>query len=129
MSTCSSPHFLRASSLLRPDQIAVIALVERLVLEHRNVGLAQLLQHEVERALRADEHRGEGDVEFKPLRLELAPGRVRLLDPPRAQVDVAPAGEQVFLVPVALAVAHEHKQSVGHCITLSLSSPGRREAA
>ena len=128
MCTCSSPHFLRASSLLRPDEVAVVALVERLVLEHRQFALAQLGQHQIERALRALERRGEGDVEGEPLRLELAAGLARFLDALLGQADVAPAGEQVLQVPVALAVAHEHEKPVGHCILRSPSVPARRSS-
>src|SRR5664280_1804924 len=44
------------------------------------------------------------------------------------QVDIAPAGEQVLQVPVALAVTHEHEKTVGHFTALShlrnLSTPG-----
>ena len=74
-----------------------------------------LLQHEVERALRALERRGEGHIECEPLRLQLAAGLARFLDALLGQIDVAPAGEQVFQVPLALAVAHEHEKTIGHC--------------
>ena len=102
--------------LVEPGEIAVVALVERLVLDHRRFGLAHLVQHQVERALRALERRGEGDIEHDALALELAPGLARFRDALLGQVDVTPAGEQVLQVPVALAVPHEHKKSVGHSI-------------
>ena len=53
---------------------------------------------------------------LKPLRLELAAGRARLRDALLGQVDVAPAGEQVLQVPLALAVAHEHEKAFVICI-------------
>ena len=59
--------FLARVVLVEADEIAIVALVERLVLEHRNFGLAQFLQHQVERALRAHERGGEGDVEVDAL--------------------------------------------------------------
>src|ERR1019366_9356047 len=119
--------FLARVVLVETDQLAVVALIERLVLEHGNFGLAQFLQHEVERALGADQRGGEGNVELDPLRLELAAGLARLGDALVGQVDIAPAGEQVLQVPVALAVTHEHKKAVGHFVALShlrnLSAP------
>ena len=54
-----------------------------------------------------------------PLRLELAAGLARFGDALLGQVDVAPAGEQVLQVPLALAVAHEHEKAVGHFTALS----------
>ena len=53
-----------------------------------NICLAQFGQHQVERALGADERGGEGDVELDPLRLELAAGLARLGDALVGQVDI-----------------------------------------
>jgi hypothetical protein len=94
--------------LVETDEIAVIALVERLIFQYRNATLAELVQHDVERALRADQRRREGKVEAQPLRLELAAGGAGLGDSLLAQIDVAPAGEQVLQIPFALAMAHQH---------------------
>src|SRR5665811_1372068 len=120
--------FLARVVLVETDQLAVVALIERLVLEHGNFGLAQFLQHEVERALRADERGGEGNVELDAQAFKLAAGLARLGDALVGQVDIAPAGEQVLQVPVALAVTHEHEKTVGHFTALSLlrnlSTPG-----
>ena len=61
-----------------------------------------------------DEHRGEGDIEMQPLRLEFFAGGTRLGDAFLGQTDIAPAGEQIFQIPIALAVAHEHEKPVTH---------------
>ena len=115
MCTCSSPHFLRASSLLRPDEIAVVALVERLVLEHRNAGLAELLEHQIERvAARASSAEVKATSKARPCAFSLRPAARASAMPLLGQIDVAPAGEQVLQVPLALAVAHEHEKPVGH---------------
>src|SRR4029077_9886036 len=112
-------HLLLAPALARivlvePDEIAVITLVERLVFGYLNAALAELVEHNVEGTLRADQHRGERDVEPQPLCLELAAGGARFGDALLAQIDVAPAGEQVLEIPFALAMAHQHEKTVGH---------------
>src|SRR5664280_833858 len=111
--------FLARVVFVEADQLAVIALVERLVLEHRDLGLPQLFQHQIERALRADERGGEGDVELDALAFKLAAGLARLGDALVGQVDIAPAGEKVLQVPVALAVPHEHEKTISHFTALS----------
>ncbi len=56
-----------------------------------------------------------------PLAFKLAAGLARLGDALVGQIDIAPAGEQVLQVPVALAVTHEHEKSVSHFTALSLT--------
>ena len=83
-----------------------------------NTGIAlspNSVQHQIERALRALERRREGDVEVEPLRLQLAAGLARFRDALLGQIDVAPAGEQVLQIPLALAVTHEHEKTFSHC--------------
>src|SRR5207248_9414250 len=94
--------------------IAIVALVERLILQDRNAVLAELLEHDVERALCPDERRRERDVEAQALRFQLAAGSTRFGDALLAQIDVAPSGEQVLEIPLALAVANEHEKTIGH---------------
>src|SRR6185312_12830403 len=107
--------FLACVVLVEPDEIAVVALVERLVADHRDFRLPHLVENKVERALRALERRGVGDVERDALGLEPFAGGTRFLDALVGEVDVAPAGEQVFLVPLALAVANENEKALaGH---------------
>src|SRR5215467_6853384 len=101
---------------IEPDKIAIVAFVQRLILENRDRRLAQLGQHQVERALRAFERGRKCDVELDSLRLELTPGLASLGDALFGEVDVAPTGEQIFQVPIALAVAHEHEKTVSHAI-------------
>src|SRR5262249_19424735 len=76
--------------------------------------LRQLIEHEVERMLRAHERRGESDVEAKALHLQPAPSRLRFLDAFLGQTDIAPAGKQVFQIPLALAMAHEDENTLTH---------------
>ena len=97
-------------------EIAVVALVERLILEHGNIFLFHFLEHQIKRTLRAHERRGEGNIEAQPLRLKPAAGGARLADAVLGQIDVAPAGEQIFQIPLALAVAHEHEKPVTHSL-------------
>ena len=49
-----------------------------------------------------------------PCVLELVAGFARFRDTFFGQIDVAPSGEQVLQVPVALAMAHEYEKAVGH---------------
>ena len=74
--------FLAGVVLVQAGQIAVVALVQRLVADDRNAGLTHLAEQEIERALRALQRRGEGDVEGEPLRLQLAAGLMRFLRRP-----------------------------------------------
>src|SRR5690606_32734484 len=107
-------------------QIAVVALVQRLVLDDRDIGLPHLRKQEVERVLRTLERRGESDIEGKSLRLQLAAGLLRFGDALRREIDVAPAREQVLQIPFALAVTHEHEKTVGHSflsLLFGLTSP------
>src|SRR4029077_12428137 len=76
--------------------------------------LSHLLKGKIERTLRANERRGEADIEADALRFELATGGARFFDAVFGEIDLAPAGEQVFQIPLALAVAHEHENSLTH---------------
>ena len=66
--------------LVEAGKVAVVALVQRLIAERRQVRLADLVEHEPERLLRARQGRGEGDIEGKPARLEAPAGGARFLD-------------------------------------------------
>src|SRR5262245_40010369 len=57
---------------------------------------------------------GEGEVERQPLLLQLAAGGFGFRNALLGEVRILPAGEEVFQIPVALAVAHEHKKTVVH---------------
>jgi hypothetical protein len=118
--------FLSRIVLVEAGQIAIVAFVQRLVAQGLQSGLPHLAEQDVERALRALQCRGEGDVEGKPLRLELAAGLMGFLHALLGEVDIAPAGEQVFQIPFALAMPHEYEKTVRHCRLLSFfTSPLR----
>src|SRR5262245_10481961 len=114
MHLLSAPLLARVV-LVEARELAVVALVERLVLEHRNRFLPEFVEHEVEGALRALEGRRERHVELQALALELASGGARLVDAALGEIDIAPAGEQVLLVPLAFAMAHEDEKMFSHC--------------
>ena len=61
-------------------------------------------------------------VEDETERLETLAGRFRLADALLGQAGVFPAGEQVFQVPVALAVAHQHQEDVPTPVILRLTA-------
>src|SRR5271166_5819896 len=100
--------------LVEPGQITVVALVERLVAENRNVGLSHLLENKIKRALRPDQRRSEAYVEEETLRLELAAGGACLRDAVLGEVDVLPAGEEIPEIPLALAMTHQHENPLDH---------------
>src|SRR5450631_1764894 len=77
-------------------------------------GLADLDQRQIERVLRALEHRGKGDIERQPLRLQLAAGVFGLGDPLIREIGILPAGKEVLQIPFALAMTHKYEKSVAH---------------
>jgi hypothetical protein len=112
-------HLLLAPSLagvilVEAREIAIVALVERHIHLDGDVGLAKFRQHQFECVLRTAQHRSEGDIERQPLRLQFAAGFICFGDPLRGEIGVLPAGEQVLQVPFALAVTHQHKETVAH---------------
>src|SRR5690606_30667339 len=108
------PPFLAGVILVQAREIAIVALVQRLVLDDGNVGLVHFREQQIKRILRALEGGGEGNVEDKPLRLQLATGFLRFGDALRREIDVAPAGEEVLEIPFALAVADKYEKTIGH---------------
>ena len=69
----------------------------------------QLVERDPERANRPLQDGGERDVECEPLGLQQLAGPLRLGLALVGQVDVGPAGEEVLLVPDALAMTQEDK--------------------
>src|SRR6516162_317001 len=104
--------FLARVILVEAGEIAVVALVERLVSQRLQAGLAELIEHDVERALRPRQRRGEGDAEVEPLCLQPPAGGMGLLDALRRQVDVAPAGKKVEEIPFALSMTDDDERAV-----------------
>src|SRR5258706_16148738 len=96
------------------------------MLPDRNAGLADFIKDQIERVLRALEHRGERDVERQTLRLQLAAGFFCLRDPLPCEIWILPAGKKIFQVPFALAMTHQHKKTVAHfldSVQISRSRP------
>jgi hypothetical protein len=114
--------FLARVVLVEARQVAVVALVQRLVALDRHGFLPELVEHQVEGALGALQYRCEGDAECEAFRLQPLAGGPRLADSLLRQVDVAPAGEEVQFVPFALAVTDEYEQSV-HVSSQSFERP------
>ncbi len=73
--------FLAGVVLVEAGQITVIALVQGLIAHDRNAGLAHFGKREIERALRPLQRRCVGDIESDTLRLQLAAGFFRFIDP------------------------------------------------
>src|SRR5437763_16255558 len=109
--------FLASVILVETRQIAVVALVQRQVLPHGKAGLAEFGQGQIERVLRALEHRGESDIERKPLRLQLAASFPCLRDPLCSKIRLLPAGEKVLPIPFALAMTHQPETTVAHLLS------------
>ena len=104
----------RGLRLVQALQCPVVPLVEPPRVLHGDPHQVQLVQGDPQGADRPLEDRRERDVERESLGLEQLAGPLRLGLPLVGQVDVGPAGEQVFLVPDALAVTQQH--DLGHCL-------------
>ncbi len=79
-----------------------------------NAGLAELGKRQIERVLRALEHRGKGDVERQRLCLQFAAGFPGFGDALLGEIGILPAGEEILQVPFALAMTQEHEKTVAH---------------
>jgi hypothetical protein len=95
--------------LVQPLQRAVVALVQAPALFLRQPHLVELFEGDPQRANRPLQHRSERQIEAIAPRLEEAPGGARFLDALRGKIDVGPAGEAVFAVPVRLAMAQKNE--------------------
>src|SRR5262245_57352411 len=99
--------------LVQSLQGAVVPLVQPPAPFDRNPELIQLVERDPTRANRALEDRCVGDVEDVAAVAQQLAGCQRFLAALLAQVDVSPAGEAVFLVPGAFAVAKQDKSIHG----------------
>src|SRR5436305_15151151 len=81
-----------------------------------DAALAEFGQSEVQRMLCALEHGGKRDVERQPLRFQPAPGFLGFGNTLLGQVRVFPAGEEIFQVPFALAMSHQHEKTFAHVL-------------
>src|SRR5215472_1790427 len=100
--------------LVQPREIAIVALVQREIFARGKAGLAELGEDQIERVLRARQHRGEREVERQPFRLQLTSGFLRLGNALFGEIRILPACEQVLQIPFALAVAQQHKKTFVH---------------
>lgn len=99
--------------LVEARQVAVVALVERLVADRFERGLADGIEHQLAGALGADKIRGEGDIELDAVVGKCLAAGLGFLDAEFRQVWITPAGEQVLQVPVALAMP-DKDESTAH---------------
>jgi hypothetical protein len=104
----------RGLGLVEALQGAVVALVEAPALVHRNPGLIELGEHHLLSVDRALEHRGVGDVELIALVAQQLAGGDGLVAARFGDVDVDPAGEAVFEVPLALAMTQQNEFAGAH---------------
>ena len=88
---------------------AVMAFVEAPVFFDRDSDEVEFLEDGPEGVERALQERGVGDVEREPLFFEKLAGGFGFQAALVAEVDVGPAGEAVFVVPGAFAVADENE--------------------
>ena len=72
--------FLARIVLVEADEVAVVAFVQRLIAELGQAFLSHFRERQREGVLSANEGRGESDVERKPVRLQAAPGLLRLFE-------------------------------------------------
>ncbi len=81
-------------------------------------------ENDVEGVLRALQDTREGDIEFDAMIADHAAGDAGFDQPLVRQVGVAPAGEEVQPIPLALSVANKNEdvvgQRVGHVVVRCL---------
>ncbi|OEI67469.1 hypothetical protein Cus16_2904 [Curtobacterium sp. ER1/6] len=98
-------------------QVAVVALVEAPVALHRQPGQVGLEQRDVGGLDRPGQQRRVQDVRDDARPGDELAGALRLLLAQLAESDVDPAGEQVLLVPVTVAVTQQDERG-GHAPSL-----------
>ncbi|KAG1249599.1 hypothetical protein G6F65_019075 [Rhizopus arrhizus] len=96
-------------SLVQALQGAVVALVQAPVHAHRGVHGVHGVQRDPQGTDGALEQRRIGQIEGVTLFLQQFAGLAGLFAAGFGQVDVRPAGEAVFQIPLAFAVAHQNK--------------------
>src|SRR5690606_25960029 len=99
----------RGLGLVQALQRTLVTLVQAPVADHRNPHQVDLVLDDPQGADGTLEYRGEGDIELETGFLEQLAGFFRLGAALVGQVHIFPAGEAVFLVPQAVAVAHEYQ--------------------
>ena len=104
--------------LVEAGKVAIVPLIQRLLTDGCERGLAQLTQNQLAGVLRPHEIGGEGYIKLHPQRLEALTGMGGFLHTQRGQFGITPAGEQVFQVPITLAVPHQHQKPLRHMFLL-----------
>ena len=107
--------------LVQPLQPSIVPLVQPPGFLDRNPQHVHFVERNPQRPDRTLQHRGVGDIKDEPLRLQLAAGVARLFLTLLGEIDVAPAGEEVFQIPFALTVPHQHEKTFAHSKLLQIS--------
>src|SRR5690606_20800892 len=94
-------------SLVQALERTVVTLVQTPAQPDGRMHGVHGIQSDPQRADGALQHRAIGQVEFKALFFEQFARLARLLATQFGKVDIGPAGETVFKVPLAFAVAHQ----------------------
>ena len=102
--------------LVEAGEIAIVALVQRLILDSFEALLTDFIKDDVKRVLGARQRRGEGDVVLDAIIGQSLTAGLGLFDAKLGQVGVLPAGKEILQIPVALPVANEN-ESTAHKIS------------
>ena len=105
--------------LVEARKFAVIAFVECLLADCGERGLAEFAEDQTAGMLRAGEIGGEGDVEGEAEGFEALARGFRLANAFLGEVGIFPAGEEIFEVPVTLAVTDKYKQTIHRFLPIS----------
>src|SRR6476660_2904663 len=110
-------HLLVAPALARlvlvqSDEVAVMTLVQRGIVEDGEIVLAELAEDDIKRVLLPLETSGKGDVEMRALGLEHGAVAMSFRHAFLGQIDVLPAGKHVAAVPFAFAVPDENEHGL-----------------
>ena len=95
--------------LVQALQGTIVALVQAIVADHRDPHLVHVVQNAPQGAHGTLEHRGVSHIELKAGFLQQLACGAGFLAALFGQIHVFPAGEAVFLVPYALAVADQYQ--------------------
>src|SRR5262249_35712924 len=98
--------------LIQPREIAIVALVQGLMLDGFKALLVKLRKHKRKCALSAFERACKGDIENQTLAFKPFAGTASFRDPCWRQVRVAPACEEIELIPLALPMADEYEHII-----------------
>jgi hypothetical protein len=95
--------------LVETLQGTVVAFIETVIADHRNPHLIHVIEDGPQGADGALEHGGVSHIELKACFLQQFAGLAGFLAALISEIHVFPAGETVFLVPNALAMADQYQ--------------------